>query len=150
VQFVIIGTRAVNDPQFVSDLCAEYSGHIVVGLDARDGKIATEGWSEFSNHDVVDAALRFEKDGVMAIVYTDIERDGMLSGINIEATVRLASAISTPVIASGGIRDLDDIRSLLAVTDSGIFAAITGRAIYEGTLSFEEANKIVLGQNAPY
>ena len=145
VQFVIIGTRAVNEPKFVSDLCAQFSGHIIVGLDARDGKIATDGWSKLSNHDVIDAALHFERDGVMAIIYTDIERDGMLSGINIEATARLASAIRTPVIASGGIRDLDDIRALLQVTESGISAAITGRAIYEGTLNFEEANKLVLG-----
>ncbi len=145
VQFVIIGTRAVNEPHFVSDLCTKFSGHIIVGLDARDGKIATDGWSKLSNHDVIDAALHFERDGVMAIIYTDIERDGMLSGINIEATARLASAIRTPVIASGGIRDLDDIRALLQVTESGISAAITGRAIYEGTLNFEEANKLVLG-----
>ena len=145
VQFIIIGTRAVNEPQFVSDLCAEFSGHIIVGLDARNGKIATDGWSKLSNQDVIDAALHFERDGVMAIIYTDIERDGMLSGINIEATEKLASAIRTPVIASGGIRNLDDIRRLLQVTESGIFAAITGRAIYEGTLNFEEANKLVLG-----
>jgi len=145
VQFVIIGTRAVNEPHFVSDLCAQFSGHIIVGLDARDGKIATDGWSKLSKHDVIDAALHFERDGVVAIIYTDIERDGMLSGINIEATARLASAIRTPVIASGGIRDLDDIRDLLQVNESGIAAAITGRAIYEGTLNFEEANKLVLG-----
>jgi len=150
VQFVIIGTRAVNEPHFVSDLCAEFSGHIIVGLDARNGKIATDGWSKLSNHDLIDAALHFERDGVMAIIYTDIERDGMLSGINIEATEKLASAIRTPVIASGGIRNLDDIRGLLQVTESGIFAAITGRAIYEGTLNFEEANKLVLGTATPF
>ena len=150
VQFVIIGTRAVNEPHFVSDLCAEFSGHIIVGLDARNGKIATDGWSKLSNHDLIDAALHFERDGVMAIIYTDIERDGMLSGINIEATEKLASAIRTPVIASGGIRNLDDIRRLLQVTESGIFAAITGRAIYEGTLNFEEANKLVLGTATPF
>ena len=150
VQFVIIGTRAVNEPHFVSDLCAEFSGHIIVGLDARNGKIATDGWSKLSNHDLIDAALHFERDGVMAIIYTDIERDGMLSGINIEATEKLASAIRTPVIASGGIRNLDDIRELLQVTESGIFAAITGRAIYEGTLNFEEANKLVLGTATPF
>ena len=150
VQFVIIGTRAVNEPHFVSDLCAEYSGHIIIGLDARDGKIATDGWSKLSNHDVIDAALHFERDGVMAIVYTDIERDGMLSGINIEATARLASAIKTPVIASGGIRDLHDIRNLLEVTESGISAAITGRAIYEGTLDFEEANKLSVVKAMPF
>ena len=142
VQFVIIGTRAVNDPNFVSDLCAEFSGRIIVGLDARDGQIATDGWSKTSGHDVIDTALRFERDGVAAIVYTDIERDGMLSGVNVERTALLASSIQTPVIASGGIRDIADIIRLLEVAGSGIFAAITGRAIYEGTLPFKDAKKL--------
>jgi len=142
VQFVVVGTRAVNEPDFVSDLCSDFSGHIIVGLDAREGKIATDGWSKLSGHDVIDTALKFERDGVVAIIYTDIERDGMLSGPNVDATARLAASIQTPVIASGGIRDLDDIDSLLDVAESGIFAAITGRAIYEGTLNFYEANKI--------
>ena len=150
VQFVVIGTRAVNEPHFVSDLCAEFSGHIMVGLDARNGQIATDGWAKLSGHDVIDTALHFERDGVMAIIYTDIERDGMLSGVNIEATARLAASIHTPVIASGGIRDLDDINRLLEVMDSGVFAAITGRAIYEGTLHFGDANKLAAARVTPY
>ncbi|MBO66979.1 MAG: 1-(5-phosphoribosyl)-5-[(5-phosphoribosylamino)methylideneamino]imidazole-4-carboxamide isomerase [Acidiferrobacteraceae bacterium] len=143
VQFVVIGTRAVNEPSFVSDLCSEFLGHIIVGLDAREGKIATDGWSSLSSHNVVDTALKFERDGVVAIIYTDIERDGMLSGLNVEGTAYLADSLQTPVIASGGIRDLADIASLLKIADSGVYAAITGRAIYEGTLDFSEANKLV-------
>ena len=149
VQFVIIGTRAVNEPHFVSDLCAEFPGHVIVGLDAREGLIATDGWSKLSGHDVIDMAQHFENDGVVAIVYTDIERDGMLSGVNIEATAQLAESIRIPVIASGGVRDLDDIHRLVAVQDSGIEAAITGRAIYEGTLDFREGQKIASAANAP-
>ena len=150
VQFVVIGTRAVNDPHFVSDLCAEFAGRIIVGLDARDGQIATDGWSKLSGHEVIDTALHFERDGVAAIVYTDIDRDGMLSGVNVSATARLAEAIQTPVIASGGIRDLADITRLLAVADSGILAAITGRAIYEGTLDFEKARKLAASEPTVY
>jgi phosphoribosylformimino-5-aminoimidazole carboxamide ribotide isomerase len=150
VQFVIIGTRAVNEPHFVSDLCAEFSGHIIVSLDVRNGQIATSGWSKLSGHDVIDTALHFERDGVMAIVYTDIVRDGMLSGVNVEATALFAESINTPVIASGGICDLNDINRLLEVTDSGIVAAITGRAIYEGMLNFEEANNLSAARAAPY
>jgi phosphoribosylformimino-5-aminoimidazole carboxamide ribotide isomerase len=149
VQFVIIGTQAVNQPDFVSDLCAKFPGHVMVGLDARQGLIATDGWSKLSGHDVIDMAQLFENNGVAAIVYTDIERDGMLSGVNIEATARLAESIRIPVIASGGVRDLDDIRRLVAVRDSGIEAAITGRAIYEGTLDFGEGQKIASAANAP-
>jgi len=129
VQYVIVGTRAVNEPHFVSDLCAEFPGHVIVGLDAKDGRVATDGWSKLSRHDVIDIAKHFEDDGVSAIIYTDINRDGMLSGVNVEATAALAEAIRIPVVASGGIRDLDDIRALVAVQDSGISAAITGRAI---------------------
>ncbi len=147
VQYVIIGTRAVNEPHFVSDLCAEFPGHIIVGLDAKNGSIATDGWSKLSGHDVIDTAKHFEEDGVSAIVYTDINRDGMLSGVNVEATAMLAEAIRIPVIASGGIRDLSDIRALVAVQDSGISAAITGRAIYEGTLDFQAGQKIALGEH---
>jgi phosphoribosylformimino-5-aminoimidazole carboxamide ribotide isomerase len=139
---VILGTKAVNAPHFVSDVCAEFPGHIIVGLDAKDGKVAIDGWSKLSGHDVIDLAKKYQKEGVEAIVYTDIGRDGMLSGINIEATVKLASAISIPVIASGGITDLGDIRKLCEVVDSGIIGAITGRAIYEGTLDFAAAQKL--------
>ncbi len=142
VRYVILGTKAVNTPHFVSDLCVEFPGHIIVGLDAKDGKVAIDGWSKLSGHDVVDLAQRFEDDGIEAIIYTDIGRDGMLSGVNIEATVRLANSISIPVIASGGITNLDDIRRLCKVTDHGIVGAITGRAIYEGTLDFAEAQKL--------
>ncbi|MGE5240699.1 MAG: 1-(5-phosphoribosyl)-5-[(5-phosphoribosylamino)methylideneamino]imidazole-4-carboxamide isomerase [Bacteroidota bacterium] len=142
VRYVILGTKAVNAPHFVSDVCAEFPGHIIVGLDARDGKVAIDGWSKLSGHDVVDLAKKYQDDGVDAIVYTDIGRDGMMTGVNVEATVKLASAISIPVIASGGITNLEDIRRLCAVGDAGIVGAITGRAIYEGTLDFAAAQKL--------
>ncbi|MCO6412854.1 MAG: 1-(5-phosphoribosyl)-5-[(5-phosphoribosylamino)methylideneamino]imidazole-4-carboxamide isomerase [Thiogranum sp.] len=145
VQYAIIGTKAVSAPHFVNDLCLEFPGHIIVGLDARDGKVAIDGWSKLSNHDVVDLARRFERDGVEAIVYTDISRDGMMKGVNVDATVKLASAISIPVIASGGITSLDDIRSLLAAEDEGIMGTIIGRALYEGTIDLGEAQKLVDG-----
>lgn len=142
VQYVIIGTKAVNHPGFVGDLCAEFPGHVIVGLDAKDGKVAMDGWSKLSKHDVVDMARHFEEDGVSAIIYTDIGRDGMMSGVNVEATVKLARAVNIPIIASGGITNLDDIRALCAVADEGISGAITGRAIYEGTLDFAAAQKL--------
>lgn len=141
VKYVIIGTKAVNAPHFVGDVCAEFPGHIIIGLDAKDGKVAIDGWSKLSGHDVIDMAKHFQDDGVEAIIYTDIGRDGMMSGVNIEATVALAQAITIPVIASGGITNLDDIRDLCEVADEGIMGAITGRAIYEGTLDFAEAQK---------
>lgn len=142
VQFVIIGTRAVSAPHFVSDLCVEFPGHIIVGLDARDGKVAIDGWSKLSNHSVIDMAQRFEQDGVEAIVFTDIGRDGMMSGVNLDSTVELARSIHIPVIASGGITSIDDIRALCAVTDEGISGAITGRALYEGTLDLAAAQQL--------
>lgn len=142
VQYVIIGTKAVSAPHFVNDLCLEFPGHIIVGLDAKDGKVAIDGWSKLSRHDVIDMAKHFEDDGVEAIIYTDIGRDGMMSGVNVEATVKLAQAIHIPVIASGGITNLDDIRALCEVADEGIMGAITGRAIYEGTLDFAEGQKL--------
>lgn len=142
VQFVIIGTKAVSAPHFVNDLCVEFPGHIIVGLDARDGKVAIDGWSKLSHHSVFDMAQRFEQDGVEAIVFTDIGRDGMMNGINVDSTVELAQAITIPVIASGGITSMDDIRALCAVADEGIMGAITGRAIYEGTLDLAEAQKL--------
>jgi len=142
VSYVIIGTKAVSAPHFINDLCLEFPGHIIVGLDAKDGKVAIDGWSKLSNHDVIDMARHFEQDGVEAIIYTDIGRDGMMSGVNVEATARLAASINIPVIASGGITNLDDIRALCAAADEGISGAITGRAIYEGSLDFAEAQKL--------
>ena len=142
VQYVIIGTKAVSAPHFISDLCLEFPGHIIVGLDAKNGKVAIDGWSKLSNHDVVDLAMRFERDGVEAIIYTDIGRDGMMSGVNVESTVALARAITIPVIASGGITNIDDVRALCEVADEGIMGAITGRAIYEGTLDFAAGQKL--------
>ena len=141
VQYVIIGTRAVNEPHFVSDIAIEYPRHIIIGLDAKDGKVAIDGWSKLSKHDVIDLAQHFEEDGVHAIIYTDIARDGMMQGVNVEATVAMAHASSIPVIASGGITNIDDIKALRAVADQGICGAITGRAIYEGTLDVREAQR---------
>jgi len=142
VQYVIIGTKAINAPHFVEDVCLEFPGHIIVGLDAKNGKVAIDGWSKLSHHDVIDVAQRLAEHGVEAIIYTDISRDGMMSGVNIEATVNLARSIKVPVIASGGITNLDDIRALCAVEGEGIMGAITGRAIYEGSLVFAEAQKL--------
>lgn len=143
VSYVIIGTKAVTDPHFIGDICAGFPGHIIVGLDAKDGKVATEGWSKVSRHDVIDMAQRFEEDGVEAIIYTDISRDGMTQGVNVESTVQLAQSIHIPVIASGGITNMDDIKALAKVEDEGVMGAITGRAIYEGTLDFAEAQAYV-------
>ncbi len=139
VEYVIIGTKAVKDPTFVTDMCREFPGHIIVGLDAKDGWVATDGWAEVSDVKAADLARRFEADGVSAIVYTDIARDGMMQGVNVEATVAMGEASSIPVIASGGITNMDDIRALKAKSASGICGAITGRAIYEGTLDVAEA-----------
>ncbi|MEE9423120.1 MAG: 1-(5-phosphoribosyl)-5-[(5-phosphoribosylamino)methylideneamino]imidazole-4-carboxamide isomerase [Gammaproteobacteria bacterium] len=145
VQYVIIGTKAVSAPHFINDLCLEFPGHIIVGLDAKNGKVAIDGWSKLSHHDVIDMAKHFERDGVEAIIYTDISRDGMMQGVNIESTVKLASEIHIPVIASGGISNLDDIRALKNVTDEGIIGAIIGRALYEGAIDLKEAQEIVNG-----
>jgi phosphoribosylformimino-5-aminoimidazole carboxamide ribotide isomerase len=142
ITYVIIGSAAVKTPGFLHDACNAFPGHIIVGLDAKDGKVAVDGWSKVTHHDVVDLAQRFQDYGVEGVVYTDIGRDGMLSGVNIEATVKLAQALTIPVIASGGITNLDDIRALCAVEEEGIMGAITGRAIYEGTLDFVAAQKL--------
>ena len=142
VQYCIIGTKAVSAPHFVSELCLEFPGHIIVGLDAKDGKVAIDGWSKLSHHDVVDMAKHFEKDGVEAIIFTDIGRDGMMTGVNLESTVELARAVNIPVIASGGITNLDDVRELSKFYEEGITGAITGRAIYEGTLDFAEGQAL--------
>lgn len=145
VRYVILGTKAVNMPHFVGDMCAEFPGHILVGLDARDGKVATDGWSKLSGHDVIDLARKYQEDGVEAIIYTDIGRDGMMTGVNIEATLRLANAISVPVIASGGITDLEDIRRLRTIEEAGVVGAISGRALYEGRLDFAAAQRLADG-----
>ena len=142
ITYVIIGTAAVKNPGFLHEACDAFPGHIMVGLDAKDGKVAVDGWSKVTGHDVVDLAKRFEGYGVEAIIYTDIGRDGMLSGVNIEATVRLARELTIPLIASGGITNLDDIKALCAVEAEGIMGAITGRAIYEGKLDFAAAQKL--------
>lgn len=139
VQWVIIGTKAVKEPAFVTDMCRQFKGHIIVGIDAKDGWVATDGWAEVSSVQAVDLARRFADDGVSAIVYTDISRDGMMQGVNVEATAALAQACGIPVIASGGVTDMRDIQALAAQASRGILGAITGRAIYEGTLDVAEA-----------
>ena len=142
ITYVIIGTAAVKNPGFLRDACVAFPGHIIVGLDAKDGKVATDGWSKLTGHEVVDLARKYEDYGVEAIIYTDIGRDGMLSGVNVEATVRLAQALSIPVIASGGLSSLDDVRALCAVADEGIVGTIAGRAIYDGSLDFKTAQEV--------
>ncbi len=142
IHTVIIGTAAVKSPGFLKEACVAFPGHIIVGLDARDGKVAVEGWSKMTGHDVIDLAKRFEDYGVEAVAYTDIGRDGMLTGINIDATVALADALTIPVIASGGIGKIEDIQALLKVEDRGIGAVIVGRALYEGSLDFKTAHTL--------
>ena len=142
LSYVIIGTAAVKDPGFLRDACSAFPGNIIVGLDARDGKVATDGWSKLTRHDVLDLARKFEDYGCEAIVYTDIGRDGMLSGVNIEATVNLARHVRIPIIASGGVTDLKDIEALCAVESEGIEGAILGRSLYEGTLDFASAQNL--------
>ncbi len=139
IAFVVIGTAAVKNPGFLHDACSAFGGHVIVALDARDGKVATDGWSKMTGHDVIDLASKFEDYGVDAILYTDIGRDGMLTGVNIEATVALARAVRIPVLASGGIADIGDVDRLCAVEADGIEGAILGRALYEGKLDFREA-----------
>ena len=139
LRYVIIGTAAVKNPGFLQDACTAFGGHIIVGLDAKDGKIATDGWSKLTRHDVIDLGKKFEDYGVESIIYTDIGRDGMLSGINIDATVKLAQALSIPVIASGGLSNMADIEALCDVESEGVEAVICGRAIYSGDLDFTAA-----------
>ncbi len=143
VQYTIIGTRAVSEPHFVNDLCLQFPGHIIVGLDAKDGKVAIDGWSKLSHHDVVDMAQHFEHDGVAAIIFTDISKDGMMEGVNLASTIEVADAVRVPVIASGGISSIDDIKALKAAEEHGITGAIIGRALYEGTIKLEEAQQWV-------
>ncbi len=139
IRWVIIGTAAVKNPGFLKEACSAFGGHIIVGIDAKDGKVATDGWSKLTGHEVLDLAKKFEDYGVESIIYTDIGRDGMLSGINVDATVRLAQSLSIPVIASGGLSSMADIEQLCAVTKDGIEGVICGRAIYSGELEFAAA-----------
>ena len=141
LRYVIIGTAAVKNPGFLQDACTAFGGHIIVGLDAKDGKVATDGWSKLTGHEVVDLGKKFEDYGVESIIYTDIGRDGMLSGINIEATVKLSQAVRIPIIASGGLAGMADIEALCAVQDEGIEGVICGRAIYSGDLDFAAAQE---------
>lgn len=141
VNYLIIGTKAVKDPGFVSEACKAFPGHIIVGLDAKEGLVATDGWAQVSDIKATELAKRFEQDGVESIVYTDISRDGMMQGVNVEQTVAMARASSIPVIASGGITNMSDVEALALVEGEGILGAITGRAIYEGTLDVSEAQR---------
>lgn len=145
VQFTIIGTKAVSEPHFINDLCLEFPTHIIVGLDAKDGKVAIDGWSKLSHHDVIDMAQHFEEDGVASIIYTDISRDGMMQGVNVESTVKLAQNVRIPVVASGGVTNIDDIKRLVEVQDEGIEGVIVGRALYEGSIDLAEAQKLADG-----
>ena len=139
--YIIIGTKAVNTPHFLRDLCIEFPRHIIVGLDAKDGRVALNGWAKLTHYDVVEMAQHCERDGVEAIIYTDIGRDGMMAGFNVESTGKLARAVNTPVIASGGVSSLDDIRRLKELEGDGVTGAVIGRALYEGGLSLKECLK---------
>jgi phosphoribosylformimino-5-aminoimidazole carboxamide ribotide isomerase len=139
VGYVIVGTAAVKNPGLLHDACYAFPGHIIAGLDAKDGKVAVEGWSKMTGHDVVDLAKKFEDYGVEALIYTDIGRDGMLSGVNIDATLRLAKAIKTPLIASGGLAGVDDVQRICAtLVPEGVIGVIAGRALYEGKIDFKQ------------
>ncbi len=142
VSKIIIGSEAVYNPQLVKDACKQFPGQIVVGIDARDGMVAVEGWSKTSETRAIDLAREFESCGVAAINFTDIHRDGMQTGPNIEETAALAEAVSIPIVASGGVSTIQDIKNLLEIEEKGVTGVITGRAIYEGTLNLEEAIKI--------
>jgi phosphoribosylformimino-5-aminoimidazole carboxamide ribotide isomerase len=142
VSYVIVGTAAVKTPGFLAEACTAFPGHVMVALDAKDGKVAVDGWSKMTGHEVLDLAKKFQDYGVEAIIYTDIGRDGMLTGVNIEATLALAKQITAPVIASGGINGLDDVKALCKIEAEGVVGAITGRAIYEGKLDFAKAQKL--------
>ena len=139
--YVVIGTAAVKNPGLLQDACVAFPGHIIVSIDAKDGKVATDGWSKLSGHEVIDLAKKFEDYGVESILYTDIGRDGMLTGVNIEATVALAQAVSVPIIASGGIASMKDIDALCKVEPEGVTAAVLGRSLYEGHIDFQKAQK---------
>ena len=140
VTYIVIGTAAVKNPGFLSDACYAFQGHIIAGLDAKDGKVAVEGWSKLTGHDVVDLAKKYEDYGIEALVYTDIGRDGMMSGINLDATLRLAQATKTPIIASGGLNSVEDVQAVCTrLVPEGVIGAIAGRALYEGKLELKKA-----------
>ncbi|MBS0306924.1 MAG: 1-(5-phosphoribosyl)-5-[(5-phosphoribosylamino)methylideneamino]imidazole-4-carboxamide isomerase [Proteobacteria bacterium] len=141
IAYIVIGTAAVKNPGFMKDACSAFGGHVIVGLDAREGKVATDGWSKLTGHEVVDLAKKFEGYGVESVIYTDIGRDGMLTGINIEATVKLARSLTIPVIASGGLAGIEDIEKLCAVQADGVAGVICGRSIYTGQLDFAAAQQ---------
>ncbi len=143
VSFIIIGTKAVNTPHFLRDLCLEFPRHIFVGLDAKDGRVAIDGWNKLSHHDVVEMAQHCERDGVEAIIYTDIGRDGMMQGFNAESTRELAKSVNTPVIASGGVSTIEDLKILRTLQEDGVIGAIIGRALYEGGLALKDCLKAV-------
>tara|TARA_B110000014_G_scaffold192410_1_gene141219 strand:+ start:228 stop:956 length:729 start_codon:yes stop_codon:yes gene_type:complete len=140
--FIIIGTKAVEDPNFIKELCIKFPGNIIIGIDAKNGEVATKGWKSISNVTAINLAKEFENIGVSEIVYTDIEKDGMMKGLNIEATVNLAKNVNIPVIASGGISCIDDIYKISPYVNTGISGIIIGRALYENKISIQEAKKI--------
>jgi phosphoribosylformimino-5-aminoimidazole carboxamide ribotide isomerase len=140
VTYVIIGTAAVKNPGFLSDACYAFPGHVIAGLDAKEGKVAVEGWSKLTGHDVVDLAKKYEEYGIEALIYTDIGRDGMMSGINIDATFKLAQQLKTPIIASGGLNSVKDVETVCQkLAPEGVIGAIAGRALYEGKLDLKKA-----------
>lgn len=146
VSYVIIGTKAVNTPHFVRDLCIEYPRHILVSIDAKDGRVAVDGWAKLSSFTAIEMAQHCERDGVEAIIYTDIGRDGMMKGFNAEATRDLASKVTTPIIASGGVSSLDDLARLREIEGDGVIGCVIGRALYEGGLKLAECLKVVRGE----
>ncbi|MDN5869681.1 MAG: 1-(5-phosphoribosyl)-5-[(5-phosphoribosylamino)methylideneamino]imidazole-4-carboxamide isomerase [Nitrococcus sp.] len=143
VDYVILGTQAVREPYFVDNACLEFPGHIIVGLDAKDGLVATDGWAKVSSRSATDLAQRFETAGVEAVVFTDIGCDGMMRGVNVEATRKLAREVSIPVIASGGVCTMAEVHDLCAAAADGIAGAIVGRALYEGAIDLREALALV-------
>src|SRR5689334_7540510 len=140
VTYVVSGTAAVKNPGFLADACYAFPGHVIAGLDARDGKVAVEGWSKMTGHDVADLAKKYEEYGIEALIYTDIGRDGMMSGVNIDATLKLAQAIKTPMVASGGLTSIKDVQAICEkLVPEGVIGAIAGRALYEGKLDLKKA-----------
>jgi len=143
VQYVIIGTRAANEPEYINEIASEFGQNLIIGLDAKDGIVAVDGWAKLTEHHVIDLAKRFENDGVQAIIYTDIARDGMMQGVNLEATKELAESVNIPIIASGGVTNMDDLMALQKIEWAGVSGVITGRAIYEGSLDFAQGQSFL-------